>query len=234
MCFLEAARQLSEVDRERGVLILKIWHSYFDQYETEMEKMVQSVFQKQRGIDATLATIKTSVMEIMTQKEDLEHQFFDLNKRIDVLQKDLNLSRMIQAKETAAKIDAQTRYDKIQKLLPRYEQYADKIEMLPMISDTQRLQFLLNVLQKSMPDSTELPLVQDLDNILESIRSEPTSQLEQRYSLKLVKDEFYNFKKEAESKIKEQNERIIDLMTLLREASMGDKDTNDAICQTEI
>ena len=38
-----------------------------------MEKMVQSVFQKQRGIDATLATIKTSVMEIMTQKEDLEH-----------------------------------------------------------------------------------------------------------------------------------------------------------------
>jgi hypothetical protein len=43
---------------------------------------------------------------------------------------------MIQAKETAAKIDAQTRYDKIQKLLPRYEQYADKIEMLPMISDT--------------------------------------------------------------------------------------------------
>ena len=103
-----------------------------------------------------------------------------------------------------------------------------------MISDTQRLQFLLNVLQKSMPDSTELPLVQDLDNILESIRSEPTSQLEQRYSLKLVKDEFYNFKKEAESKIKEQNERIIDLMTLLREASMGDKDTNDAICQTDI
>lgn len=85
-----------------------------------------------------------------------------------------------------------------------------------------------------MPDSTELPLVQDLDNILESIRSEPTSQLEQRYSHKLVKDEFYNFKKEAESKIKEQNERIIDLMTLLREASMGDKDTNDAICQTEI
>ena len=85
---------------------MKIWHSYFDQviffvveasyqYETEMEKMVQSVFQKQRKIDATLATIKTSVMEIMTQKEDLEHQFFDLNKRIDVLQKDLNISRLI-------------------------------------------------------------------------------------------------------------------------------------------
>jgi hypothetical protein len=49
-----------------------------------------------------------------------------------------------------------------------------------------------------------------------------------------VKDEYYNFKKEAEAKIKEQNERIIDLMTLLREASMGDKDSNDAICQTDI
>jgi hypothetical protein len=30
-CFLEAARQVSEVDREKGVLILKLWHSYFDQ-----------------------------------------------------------------------------------------------------------------------------------------------------------------------------------------------------------
>ena len=69
-----------------------------------------------------------------------------------------------------------------------------------------------------MPDSVELPLVQDLDNILESIRSEPTSLLEQRYLHKVVKDEYYNFKKEAEAKIKEQNERIIDLMTLLREA----------------
>lgn len=49
-----------------------------------------------------------------------------------------------------------------------------------------------------------------------------------------MKDEYYNFKKEAEAKIKEQNERIIDLMTLLREASMGDKDSNDAICQTDI
>lgn len=65
---------------------------------------------------------------------------------------------------------------------------------------------------------------------MESIRSEPTSQLEQRYQLKLVKDEYYTYKKEAEQKIKDQNERIIDLMTLLREAQMGDKDSNDAIC----
>ena len=54
-----------------------------------------------------------------------------------------------------------------------------------------------------MPDSVELPLVQDLDNILESIRSEPTSLLEQKYLHKVVKDEYYNFKKEAEAKIKE-------------------------------
>jgi hypothetical protein len=81
-----------------------------------------------------------------------------------------------------------------------------------------------------MPDNSELNLVQDLDNILDSIRSEPTRLLERRYELKVMKEEYYNFKKEAEAKIKEQNERIIDLMTLLREAQMGDKDTNDAIC----
>lgn len=103
-----------------------------------------------------------------------------------------------------------------------------------MISDTQRMQFLLNMLQKSMPDNSELNLVQDLDNILDSIRSEPTRLLERRYELKVMKEEYYNFKKEAEAKIKEQNERIIDLMTLLREAQMGDKDTNPAICQTDI
>jgi hypothetical protein len=81
-----------------------------------------------------------------------------------------------------------------------------------------------------MPDNSELNLVQDLDNILDSIRSEPTRLLERRYELKVMKEEYYNYKKEAEAKIKEQNERIIDLMTLLREAQMGDKDTNDAIC----
>jgi|LauGreDrversion4_2_1035121.scaffolds.fasta_scaffold249272_3 hypothetical protein len=81
-----------------------------------------------------------------------------------------------------------------------------------------------------MPDNSELNLVQDLDNILDSIRSEPTRLLERRYELKVMKEEYYNFKKEAEAKIKEQNERIIDLMTLLREAQMGDKDTNPAIC----
>jgi hypothetical protein len=96
------------------------------------------------------------------------------------------------------------------------------------------MQFLLDILQKKTPDGTELPLIQDIDNILESIRSEPTCLLEQKYQLKLVKDEYYNYKKEAEKKIKDQNERIIDLMTLLREAQMGDKDSNDAICQTEI
>ena len=81
-----------------------------------------------------------------------------------------------------------------------------------------------------MPDNSELNLVQDLDNILDSIRSEPTRLLERRYELKVMKEEYYNFKKEAEAKIKEQNERIIDLMTLLREAQMGVKDTNPAIC----
>ena len=69
---------------------------------------------------------------------------------------------------------------------------------------------------------------------MDSIRSEPTCLLEQRYILKLTKDEYYNYKKEAEIKIKDQNERIIDLMTLLRTAQMGDKDSNDAICQTDI
>ena len=54
-----------------------------------------------------------------------------------------------------------------------------------------------------MPDNSELNLVQDLDNILDSIRSEPTRLLERRYELKVMKEEYYNFKKEAEAKIKE-------------------------------
>jgi hypothetical protein len=40
MCFLEAARQVSEVDREKGVLILKLWHAYFDQVSIFLFKEV--------------------------------------------------------------------------------------------------------------------------------------------------------------------------------------------------
>ena len=49
-----------------------------------------------------------------------------------------------------------------------------------------------------MPDPKELPLVLDIDNLLESIRAQPTNVLETMYTRQQLKEEFYLYRKEAE------------------------------------
>jgi hypothetical protein len=105
-----------------------------------------------------------------------------MNQRIDILTKDLATSRILQQKETDLKIYWTEKYTKLNRLLPRSEEYVDNIEILPMITDMSRLQYLTAQLNKQMPDSKELPLILDIDNLLESIRSVPTSILETKYT----------------------------------------------------
>jgi hypothetical protein len=49
-----------------------------------------------------------------------------------------------------------------------------------------------------MPDLKELPLILDVDNLLESIRAQPTNVLETKYTWQQLKEEFYLYRKEAE------------------------------------
>ena len=72
-----------------------------------------------------------------------------------------------------------------------------------------------------MPDLKELPLILDIDNLLESIRAQPTNVLETKYTWQQLKEEFYLYRKEAELKIKELKEQCIEFMTLFRRIELG-------------
>ena len=57
---------------------------------------MESVKNKQREVDQILVRVRTAFGELIKQKEHTEKRFFDLNLRIEELQKDLNVSRLIQ------------------------------------------------------------------------------------------------------------------------------------------
>lgn len=86
------------------------------------------------------------------------------------------------------------KYQKLLKLLPRSEEYVDNIEILPMITDMSRLSYLTAQLGRPMPDLKELPLILDIDNLLESIRAQPTNVLETKYTWQQLKEEFYQYR----------------------------------------
>lgn len=72
-----------------------------------------------------------------------------------------------------------------------------------------------------MPDQKELPLILDLDNLLDSIRGVPTIVLETKYQYQQLKEEFYNYRKESESQINSLKEQLVEFMTLFRRIELG-------------
>jgi CHASE1-domain containing sensor protein len=65
-------------------------------FDNEIERLVESVKSKQREFDNILNSMRQAFSELIKQKEHTESRFFDLNLRIEELQKDLNVSRLIQ------------------------------------------------------------------------------------------------------------------------------------------
>jgi hypothetical protein len=49
-----------------------------------------------------------------------------------------------------------------------------------------------------MPDQKELPLILDIENLLESIGAQPSNVLETKYTWQQLKEEFYLYRKEGE------------------------------------
>lgn len=49
-----------------------------------------------------------------------------------------------------------------------------------------------------------------------------------------MKDQFYNYRKEAEEKIKELQNQVIEYMTLFRRIELGRQNMSDVVTQTAI
>jgi len=157
-----------------------------------------------------------------------------MNQRIEILTKDLETSMIVQTKETEIKNIMTEKYTKLLRLLPRSEEYVDNIELLPMIRDMSRLQTLTKTLNRSMPDPKELPLVLDIDNILDSIRAVPTSLLQTKHEYQLLKEELYLYQKEAQGQIQNLQSQCIEFMTLFRRIELGRQNMCDVVTQTQV
>jgi hypothetical protein len=90
---------------------------------------VESVKVKQREVDSILHRVRNAFAELVKQKEHTEKRFFDLNQRIEELQKDLNVSRLIQQRDAELRKEAEDNFGRMKLLFPRCEEYLDEFKL---------------------------------------------------------------------------------------------------------
>lgn len=90
---------------------------------------MESVKNKQKEVDQILHRMRTAFGELIRQKEHTEKRFFDLNLRIEELQKDLNVSRLIQQRDAELRKEAQDNFGRMKLLFPRCEEYLDHFKL---------------------------------------------------------------------------------------------------------
>ena len=158
---------------------------------------MNSVKNKQREVDHILVKMKETFAELIKQKEHTEQRFFDLNLRIEELQKDLNVSRLIQKRDGELRKEATDNFDRMKNLFPRCEEYLEKIklnEVEATRTDIGRLKYLCKKLKKPMANDVELPLILDLDLIMSSIKAKTCHVMNAMYEHEILARTYEQFK----------------------------------------
>jgi hypothetical protein len=92
----------------------------------------------------------------------MEKRFFDLNLRIEELQKDLNVSRLIQQRDGELRKEAVDNFGRMKILFPRCEEYLDHIKLKDSDSGRfglERIKYMCKKLKKPLPTAVEAPLL---------------------------------------------------------------------------
>ncbi len=107
-----------------------------------------------------------------------------MNLRIEELQKDLNVSRLIQKRDGEIRKEATDNFDRMKNLFPRCEEYLERIklnEIEATRTDPSRLKYLCKKLKKPIANEFELPLILDLDLIMSSIKAKTCHEMNAMY-----------------------------------------------------
>ena len=84
----------------------------------------------------------------------------------------MNVSRLIQKRDGELRKEAQENFGKMKMLFPRCEEYLDSIHLKhhdSMEIGLERLKFLCKKFKRPLPQSKELAMILDLDQVMGSI-----------------------------------------------------------------
>ena len=75
MCFLEIVRQISSQCKEQALMLVKLWHSYFDQYADSMRKSLYEVNKRTHKVSSLLDSLTQKYAQVLdtTTSRDLEY-----------------------------------------------------------------------------------------------------------------------------------------------------------------
>ena len=92
LCFLEMARQVSGQCKEQGLMLIKLWHSYFDHFQVKMKTTLAETAQHTQKINALLEDMTHKFAKVLTIDESKDIEFLEL---IDKHQKSLELIELL-------------------------------------------------------------------------------------------------------------------------------------------
>lgn len=107
------------------------------------------------------------------------------------------MSRLIQKRDCELRKEAEANFDRMKDLFPRSEEYLEKIKLNENDSGNtglDRMKYLLKKFKKPMPSAVEMPLIEDLDRIMRSIKAEPVHCLNIKYELSNLQSKYDDLK----------------------------------------
>lgn len=160
-----------------------------------------------------------------------------MNLRIEELQKDLNVSRLIQKRDGEIRKEATDNFDRMKNLFPRCEEYLEKIklnEIEATRTNVGRLKYLCKKLKKPHPNDLELPLILDLDVIMSSIKAKTCHEMNAMYEHEILAGAYEHFKADTAAKFHYMESLLIEKEEELRLEEEKRYTAEDCAIQTDL
>ena len=127
MCFLEIVRQISAQCKEQALMLVKLWHSYFDQYTDSMRKSLYQVNKRTRRVNALLDGLTQKYAEVLDTNTAKDLEFVALIGKyekslelLEIVSKSLYDERVLTRR---LKLEVADLRDNVTTLMPNHTRY---------------------------------------------------------------------------------------------------------------
>ena len=153
----------------------------------------------------SLQALKCYIKELLDKTQKTEQRFFELSQRIEELQKDITVSKMVQKRDAELRKEAQDKFKMLKDLFPNCESYMNSVKLKSEKTTSvtrERFDSLLSKLKrKPLYKESEVGLVMDLDMVLASIGSEPAACLTLRLETQDMEKQIKELRNETQNQI---------------------------------
>jgi len=127
LCFLEIVRQVSTKCKEQALFLLKIWHTYFDNFSNKIQTQFEKINDSTYKLEHSMKALTDRVEQLFTAEKSKDREFLEIKtkyeKSLTIL--DMCARHLYRQEDKAA--DWKEKFDVLNEnmgvLLPNYKDY---------------------------------------------------------------------------------------------------------------